>query len=65
MTGKERDQHVTLCPRCGADAEWSFIDPEKSEVEIFCPNCGRYSMTRVEFDRAQTESAEMQDEEPR
>jgi len=62
---KERDQHVTVCPRCGADAEWSFVDPEKQGVEIACPDCGRYRMGRAEFDQAQTESAEINEAEPR
>ena len=45
MNGKERNEHETLCPHCGAEAEWSFLDPEKSRIEVTCPDCGRFEMT--------------------
>ena len=59
MNGKERDEHETLCPRCGAEAEWSFSDREKRHIEILCPDCGKYQMTREQFDQAATENVEL------
>ena len=63
MNGKERDEHEIVCPRCGTDAEWSYLDPEKTRVEVMCPDCGRYEMKREEFDRAVTESVELNEPE--
>jgi len=65
MNGKERNEHETLCTRCGAEAEWSFLDPEKSRVEIVCPDCGHYQMTREEFDQAVIENAGLNEPEQR
>lgn len=64
MNAKERNEHEALCPRCGSDAEWSYLDAEKTEVEIICPDCGRYQMTREEFDQVETENAEINESEP-
>jgi predicted RNA-binding Zn-ribbon protein involved in translation (DUF1610 family) len=52
MDNLERNEHQTPCPRCGAEAEWSYVDPERTLVEIMCSDCGRYEMTRDEFDEA-------------
>ena len=57
MNGKERNEHEVSCPRCGSDAQWSFLDSEKARVEVMCPECGRYEMTREEFDQAAADSA--------
>jgi predicted RNA-binding Zn-ribbon protein involved in translation (DUF1610 family) len=54
---KERGPREAPCPRCGADAEWSFVNPEAKTVEVVCPDCGRVEMSREEFDLAQTEIA--------
>ena len=59
MFTKERDQHETICPRCGGDASWSLLDEEKRRIEIACPDCGRYEMTREEFDQTATEDAQL------
>ena len=58
MNHKERDERITACPRCGADAQWSFVDAKKSKVEVMCSNCGRFVMARVEFDQAAAENVE-------
>jgi hypothetical protein len=58
VTGKERNEHYTFCPRCGAEAQWSFSDHHKERVEIMCPDCGRYEMPREQFDNVVTESVE-------
>ena len=63
MSAKERNEHEALCPRCGADAQWLFLDPEKSRVEVNCGDCGRYEMTKEEFDQAAVDSAELSDAE--
>jgi predicted RNA-binding Zn-ribbon protein involved in translation (DUF1610 family) len=52
MDNVERNEHLTPCPRCGAAAEWSYLDPEKARVEVMCPDCGKYEMSRDEFDEA-------------
>ena len=63
MNAKERNEHETVCPTCGADAEWSFLNPEKTRIEVMCPNCGRYEMTREQFDQAMAERAELSESE--
>ena len=40
------------CPRCAADAQWSYLDEAKTVVEITCPDCGRFELPREEFDQA-------------
>lgn len=65
MDAKERDEHDTLCPRCGAEAQWSFLDPEKSQIEILCPDCGRYEMSREDFDQAVAEKLEVNEPDNR
>jgi len=55
MNGKERNEHETPCPHCGADAQWSFLDTEKTRVEVVCPECGLYEMPREEFDQTTSE----------
>ena len=63
MNGKERNEHATICPHCGVDAEWSYLNGAKTRIEVFCPDCGRYEMTRDEFDAAAVESAELHEAE--
>ena len=53
----ERDEHEIQCPRCGAQAEWSFVNEVKTTIEVMCPNCGRFEMGREDFDRVTTEDA--------
>jgi transcription elongation factor Elf1 len=65
MHGKERDEHEALCPRCGAEAEWSYVDAEKNRIAVMCSNCGRYEMPREEFDQALVENAELNETERR
>jgi len=59
MNGKERNEHDALCPHCGAEAKWLFLNPEKSRIEVMCRDCGRYELTREEFDRKAVESTEV------
>ncbi len=59
MIATERDWHDTHCPRCGADAQWSFLAGDKNAVEILCADCGRIEMPREEFDSAAAENPEL------
>jgi hypothetical protein len=36
------------------------MDLEKRRVEIMCPNCGKYELSREQFDQAIAEDAELQ-----
>lgn len=59
MNAKERDEHETLCPRCGAEAQWSFLDEEKRQIQVQCPDCGRFEMRREEFDQVASDNAQV------
>jgi len=54
----EFDLRQAPCPRCGGDARFHFLGGEKSDLEVECPACGRYVMTREAFDEAATDMAE-------
>lgn len=64
MNAIQPNQHQSQCPRCGSDADWSYVDAGKTRVEIACPDCGRYEMTREEFNQAAVESAEVNEPDP-
>ncbi|HSP66869.1 MAG TPA: hypothetical protein VLN48_04035 [Bryobacteraceae bacterium] len=51
----ERGERDVICARCGAEAEWIFVDNEKTTVEVTCPDCGKFEMLRTEFDQAESE----------
>lgn len=55
MNRKERGPNEAPCPRCGADAEWSFLDAGETIVEVVCVDCGRTQVPRAEFDYAETD----------
>ena len=52
MDNSERNEHLTACPRCGADAEWSYLEEKKTRIEVMCSECGRYEIAREDFDKA-------------
>lgn len=58
MIDKQRGPRDAPCPRCGADAEWSFLDEAKTRVEIVCPDCGRIEIAREDFDAAEADILE-------
>jgi len=60
---RERGPRDVICARCGADAEWIFADSEQTQVEVTCPDCGKFEMSRAEFDVAESEIVEP--DEPR
>lgn len=45
------------CPRCFVDAGWRFLDETKTQVEVTCPDCGRFQMPRIEFQEIETNAA--------
>lgn len=54
IEGKEGGREAT-CSRCGADAGWRFLDEWEKQVEVVCPDCGRFEMTRAEFEQAEAD----------
>jgi transcription elongation factor Elf1 len=46
------------CPRCRAEAEWRFLDETKEVVEILCSDCGRFEMSRTDFEQAESDVIE-------
>jgi hypothetical protein len=54
---KEHGHREALCPRCGADAEWSLLERDPATVEVVCPDCGRFEVPRAEFDFAEADMA--------
>jgi ribosomal protein S27AE len=56
-----QDLREAPCPRCGAQAEVSFAAQHPAQVEVACPICGLFDMTREEFDKAASEMAEPDD----
>jgi len=61
MNGKEPDEHEGLCPRCGAEAKWLYLDPEKTRIEVICRDCGRYEISREEFDQTAIDNADLKE----
>ncbi len=59
MHRTELEWRQAPCPRCGGDAQWSFLDAEKTRVEVVCPDCGRIELPREEFDQAASENTEL------
>lgn len=57
----QRGERDVICARCGAEPEWSFVDREKTTVEVTCPDCGKFEMLRTEFDQAESEIVEPPD----
>jgi predicted RNA-binding Zn-ribbon protein involved in translation (DUF1610 family) len=45
------------CAHCGGEARWRFLDDQETRVEVVCPDCGRFEMTREEFDAAELDIA--------
>jgi DNA-directed RNA polymerase subunit RPC12/RpoP len=57
VSDKQSGRRDGLCPRCGTDAEWSFLDSEQTKVEVVCPDCGVFELSRAEFDQAEADIA--------
>jgi hypothetical protein len=54
----ERGQRDGICTRCGANAEWLFVDAEKTKVEVTCSDYGAFEMSRAEFGQTESEIIE-------
>ena len=61
MNDQQQDLPETLCSRCGAEANWRFLDEEKQVVEIVCPDCGRFEVPRAEFEQAEFDIVEAEE----
>lgn len=57
FTEREEGVRDCVCAHCGNDALWRFVDEEETRVEVVCPDCGRFEMTRAEFDEAESDIA--------
>jgi predicted RNA-binding Zn-ribbon protein involved in translation (DUF1610 family) len=55
---KEQVSGETPCPRCGDEADWRFPDNDKRMVEITCPDCGTFELTRADFEKAESDIVE-------
>jgi hypothetical protein len=58
ITEKEGSGEI-LCPRCRAEANWRFLDEDKTLVEVFCSDCGAFELSRVEFEKAESDVFEL------
>lgn len=58
MNDEQRNSLDGLCPRCGAEATWRFVDEMEQRVEVVCPDCGRFEMPRAEFEEAEFDIAQ-------
>jgi len=61
VTEKEQNSPETLCSRCGAEANWHFLDEEEQVVEVICPDCGRFEVPRAEFEQAEFDIAQAEE----
>jgi predicted RNA-binding Zn-ribbon protein involved in translation (DUF1610 family) len=50
-----------ICTRCGAEAEWSYAGSDQTQVEVNCPDCGKFEISRAEFDQAESEIVELEE----
>jgi hypothetical protein len=58
MKDEQRNLLDALCPRCGVEAAWRFVDETKQMVEIVCPDCERFEVPRAEFEEAEFDIAQ-------
>ncbi len=52
---KEHGPTEGVCPRCGGAAQWTYARESRTQVQVTCPDCGRFSVGREEFDIAETD----------
>lgn len=52
---KQSGPREGACPHCGAAALWSYGGSDRAEVQVICPDCGRFGLSREEFDLRETE----------
>ena len=49
------EMETAVCPLCGGEAEWGFMDEEMTRVEVLCGDCGRFEVPKAHFDDAQVQ----------
>ena len=57
MDSRESFEEIdaAVCPLCGGEAEWGFMDEEMTRVEVLCGDCGRFEVPKADFDDAQVQ----------
>jgi predicted RNA-binding Zn-ribbon protein involved in translation (DUF1610 family) len=55
---EQEDSPEALCPRCGAEVSWRFVDIAKQTVQITCPDCREFEILRSEFETAEFDIAQ-------
>jgi hypothetical protein len=61
MREEQLNSPDTVCSRCGAEANWRFLDVDKQLVEIICPECGRFELSTAEFEQAEFDIAQAEE----
>jgi endogenous inhibitor of DNA gyrase (YacG/DUF329 family) len=46
------------CVHCGREAIWDFTNDQKNLIEVVCPDCGRYEIPSLDFEREEFEIVE-------
>jgi uncharacterized Zn finger protein len=49
------------CPRCRTEANWRFLDEDKSQIEVICPDCGLFEMPRISFEKVEADVVESEE----
>jgi DNA-directed RNA polymerase subunit RPC12/RpoP len=53
MNTDKQDSPEILCSRCGTPAVWRFLDETREMLEIDCPDCGRFEISKAELEQAE------------
>jgi len=61
MNNPKENSPETVCVRCGSEANWQFVDPSEQAVEIVCPDCGRFEISKAEFEQAEFDIAQAEE----
>jgi predicted RNA-binding Zn-ribbon protein involved in translation (DUF1610 family) len=64
MAGEKPAPQDTSCPRCGEAAQILDADPQVNRVDINCPTCGSFRVSREECREALKEMEAEDDETP-
>lgn len=54
---------AAVCPVCGGEAGWGYLDGDMTRVELICVNCGRMEVPKARFDEAEADAALLRDPE--